>query len=771
MITKIESITNIGNFEAYNASGDVALKKMNIVYAENGAGKTTLSRILHSLSTDDASIILNHRRIGATMPSKVVIKDDTNHQHVFNGTNWNAPIPEIAVFDAHFVANNIYTGFQISNDHKRHLYQFVLGDSGVSISKKIDRTKTLIERTNADLSRVNDLIHTACPAYDVERIVRMPVVPDIDNRIKAKIDELKIAQNNRAIISQPTFSSIPLLETGIDANNLSSLLSFSIDDIGEEYVALVKQHITKIEKEGIEHPIIWINKGINYASSTKTCPYCGSDLTENKLVIGYNQYFSERFNEILNKVNSEYQLINNINLQLIITQLNNAYSKTCELLNFWKNYIKCEAEIPVISIDEEQLYNVFNEIKSAIENKRNNPIAPVPSDCVITFNQYILSINTDIAAINAFLAASNGLIAQIRSTIRNEADVQKELDALQIQQIRYLSPLKELCMKHQIIEAQVDRLQKLNRYYQQEQKAQSNALFSQYGTKINFYLSSVFATKFQISNIKDAGYRGRSREVNLEYTLSFNGTPIEHDGEGSNSFKNVLSEGDKNTIAFSFFLAKLTTDPNFANKIVVFDDPLTSLDLNRRNATIHQLCILQQQCAQVIVLSHNLHFLVELNSRKVIKKNFKKELQIVNANGRATIQEYQVRKDWIDSYKKSLQDMNEYLSAPSWDKQEKAINAIRISLETFLKLKYCMYIPNPEETFGTIVSNLENSACHFINSNKQEVIDKLNQLVSISWRGHHGSIEERNIYSEVVLSSAEAQQYVNMTLNLINSEL
>ena len=109
----------------------------------------------------------------------------------------------------------------------------------------------------------------------------------------------------------------------------------------------------------------------------------------------------------------------------------------------------------------------LTKIKSAIENKRNNPIAPVPSDCVITFNQYILSINTDIAAINAFLAASNGLIAQIRSTIRNEADVQKELDALQIQQIRYLSPLKELCMKHQIIEAQVDRLQKLNRYYQQ----------------------------------------------------------------------------------------------------------------------------------------------------------------------------------------------------------------------------------------------------------------------------------------------------------------
>lgn len=143
MITKIESINNIGNYEAYAASGDVMLKKMNIVYAENGAGKTTLSRILHSLSSNDPSIILNHRRIGATTPSRVVIKDDANRQHIFNGTNWNVPIPEIAVFDAHFVANNIYTGFQISNDHKRHLYQFVLGDSGVAIAQKIERTKNL----------------------------------------------------------------------------------------------------------------------------------------------------------------------------------------------------------------------------------------------------------------------------------------------------------------------------------------------------------------------------------------------------------------------------------------------------------------------------------------------------------------------------------------------------------------------------------------------------------------------------------------------------
>lgn len=771
MITKIESITNIGNYEAYNASGDVTLKKMNIVYAENGAGKTTLSRILHSLSTNDPSIIQNHRRIGATMPSSVVIKDDANHRYIFNGVKWNAPIPEIAVFDAHFVTNNIYTGFKISNDHKRHLYQFVLGDSGIVIAQKIDRIKNLIESTNAKLFGIDEQIRAACPNYDVDKVVGIPVIPDIDDMINAKKDELKIAQNNKSIITQSTFASIPLIQIGIDFNRLSALLSSSIDDIGEEYVASVKQHIENLERDGVEHPAVWINKGINYANSTNICPYCGSNLADNKLIIGYNQFFSKRFNEILNSVQSEYQFVNNINLQLIVNQLKNAYSKVYDSFSFWKGYIKFDNVIPELRLDEERLLNIFQEVKNAIANKRNNPIASVSFDCVNNLSQLIAAINTDISTINAFLTTGNGLIIQLRATIRKEFEVQKELDILQLQQRRYFSPLKELCTNHQIYLAQVARLQKLNKYYQQEQKTQSNALFSQYGAKINYYLSSVFATKFRIANIKDVGYRGRSREVNLEYTLTFDGTRIDHDGEGYDSFKNVLSEGDKNTIAFSFFLAKLTAEPNFVNKIIVFDDPLTSLDLNRRNATIHQLCILQQQCAQVIVLSHNLHFLVELNSRKVIKKNFKKELQIVNANGRSTIQEYQIKKEWIDSYKKSLQEMTDFLYFPTADKQEKAVNAIRISLETFLKLKYCMYIPNPEETFGTIVSNLERSSCTFINSNKQDVIDKLNQLVSISWRSHHGSIEERDIYSEVVLSSAEAQQYINMTLNLLNLEL
>ena len=77
MITKIEKLKNIGNFEDYTASGDVTLKRMSIIYAENGAGKTTLSQVLHSLATNNPEIIKRHTRIGATetlrQPSTMIL--------------------------------------------------------------------------------------------------------------------------------------------------------------------------------------------------------------------------------------------------------------------------------------------------------------------------------------------------------------------------------------------------------------------------------------------------------------------------------------------------------------------------------------------------------------------------------------------------------------------------------------------------------------------------------------------------------------------------
>lgn len=772
MIQKIERIKNVGNYEDYLASGDTSFKKMTIIYAENGAGKTTLARILHSLSQDEPTIIQNHRRIGSASLPEINIRTSSGNI-IFNGHKWNIPMEHIIVFDAHFVSDNVYTGFQISNDHKKHLYKFVLGDAGVETAKKIERVKQLIESKNSEIASVLAQIQAYCKISDVESILKIKPQPAIDQLIQEKEKELKISLDNKAILIHSLLIRLNPINVNIDYNSLRTLFSLTIEDIGQEYLDIVNQHILCLEEHNMPNVSNWLLEGIKIISNPEfeNCPFCGQSIKQNKLIEGYNQYFSKRYKNIVNEIDNFIIALAQHNVQQNIDNIISSYKLLVESHAFWDNYMQAKSIIPILEFDFEKLIASYNQLKDTLLVKKTTPIVAIPVDIINDYCNREALLMEKINIINNFVLSYNDRINNLKGKIRPEADVEKELKQLNLIKNRFQQPLLNLCNRVILLKKQLSRLQSINKALQQQQKNISNEIVRQYGEKTNYYLRDVFQTKFQILEIKDGGIRGRAKESNLSYTLTFNGTPIEPEGTTHTSFKNVLSEGDKNTIAFSFFLAKLTTEDGLSNKIVVFDDPLTSLDLNRRNKTIHQLVILYPQVTQSIILSHNLHFLIELNGNSRIKKCDKKSLQIFNANGVSRILEYDIKKDWLDNYQKALESMESFLNNPSPDNQETAINSIRVSLETFLKLKYCRYISNHDDTFGTIISNLEKSSCSFINSNKSDVIDKLNQLLSISWRGHHGTVEEKDVYSEVDLSTAEALGYVRMAMNLLNSEL
>lgn len=773
MIQKIEKIKNIGNYEDYVASGDVTLKKINLIYAENGAGKTTLARILHSVSINAPEIISNHKRINATTEPEVHIKDDKGEVLNFNADNWNRCESNIAVFDAHFVSDNIYTGFYINSEHRRQLYKFVLGSIGVDIANKIERVKLIIDNTNNEKSDLASQIKIYSKEQNIDKVCNLKPLEKIDNLIKEKKQELKIAQDNTVILKQSSLPLFPQSPFAVNAEDMKLALGFSVDGISKEYLDIVKHHLNKFDAKGSMGVEQWIYAGIQIITedNKKECPFCGNNLDGIKLIEGYNQFFSNKYKESVSLTRNLKDQFATINIDLFIEQIASFKKQFENLEKFWTTYLVIENQKPSFDYDVYKLKSCWNLLNKAIETKLANPLENISNDIVDGFFAELHFISEKKRVVDEYVTLYNTEISNLKNKIRKREDVEKELIDLELHKIRFENPLNDLCLKYNIINHQLNRLQRINRILQSNQKEESNQVFQLYGQKINYYLDDIFHTKFRISEIKDGGIRGRAKEANLNYILTFNGIPIEQEGESNISFKNILSEGDKNTIAFSFFLAKIKTKKDLSNQIIVFDDPLTSLDQNRRNATIHQLILLYQKSEQLIVLSHNLHFLIELNSISRIKKADKKSLRITNVNGASSISEYQIKKDWIDNYQKALQSMELFLSHPLDENQEDAINSIRISLETFIKLKFCCFIPDPDQTFGTIVHNLQESDCKFNNSDKECVIDKLNQLVSISWRGHHGSIEERDIYTEKELTSEEAQNYVKMTYDLLYHDL
>lgn len=776
MILKFEKIANIGNFEDFKASGDVTLKRANFIYAENGSGKTTLSRILHSLSSNDPDIIEKHKRIGSVDDCLVSIKIDDS-QRIFKDKKWNQSMPEITVFDTHFVTNNIYSGFIINGEHKKNLYKFVLGNAGVEIAKKIERVKRMIDGLNRQINVLEENIDKICRPVTVNDFINFKEVPNIDELLKEKDKEFQLAINNEVIKQHAELCLLPLPYqiTREEIEYIRDILETSIENIGQHYIDQVKNQLLKIESKGLDKTTEWIFKGFQYIKRNEgePCPLCGQALDGLELIKGYNQYFNKSYTDIQKSIENILMKIENINIKNYLSLLDLKKKTAQENYKFWKNYVSGQEKMPELDIDVNGFIEASEKIITLLRKKKKETLAAIHTEGFLeNFWSLYSTMANSVNQLNEYIEKYNQSVTELKSKIRNKEEVEKELREISIKKNRFEAKGILLCKNYEILHKQLKRLNKINKKLQQEQKEASTEIVNKYGTQINEFLTNVFHTPFKIKDIKDGGIKGRSKEANLSYCLTFNDVPLELESDSNISFKNVLSEGDKSTIAFSFYLAKLNADPDLANKIIVFDDPLSSLDLNRRNSTINQLVLKYASCHQIIILSHNLHFLVDLQARKEFNHRDKKVLQIYKAHEKSIIREYEIKKEWVGKYKKSMISMISFQENPASVDQNEAVASIRVALETFLKLKYCLYIPDENQPFGKIVSDLEkDDNCKFLNVDKQAVINNLKYLVNSTWQPHHAAVEDWEEGTEESLTTAEAHQLVELALNLLNEDL
>ncbi|MBK7110269.1 MAG: AAA family ATPase [Bacteroidetes bacterium] len=161
----------------------------------------------------------------------------------------------------------------------------------------------------------------------------------------------------------------------------------------------------------------------------------------------------------------------------------------------------------------------------------------------------------------------------------------------------------------------------------QTARLSSNAFLNNYQTRINYYLDTEFHTPFRIANSNVVQPQGQNTVNRAEYTLTIDGFAISTEQNQPRSAKDVLSEGDKTTIALAFFLAKLDVENIKNQKVIIFDDPLSSFDNGRRRTTVKLLARLARDAKQLVVLSHDSKFLFDLH--RMVRTVEKKGLEIV----------------------------------------------------------------------------------------------------------------------------------------------
>lgn len=256
---------------------------------------------------------------------------------------------------------------------------------------------------------------------------------------------------------------------------------------------------------------------------------------------------------------------------------------------------------------------------------------------------------------------------------------QDELRRLKARKTRHELSTATLCSEYLDVKAAKSRAEADKVTAQNELDAHRTAVFPQYQTAINSYLV-LFNAGFSVEQVQPQNAAGTP---SCTYHLSINHHRVPITGNSGATFKNVLSAGDRNTLALAFFFASLDRDPKGASKVVVLDDPVSSLDDHRTTATVQESRKLAQRVAQVIVLSHSKTFLARI--WQYADQAQTTALEVSRDTVGSTIVAWNVSDDSVTEYDRRHARLRQFVESNTGNPRETA-EAIRPVLEGYLRV-------------------------------------------------------------------------------------
>jgi len=804
MIHKIERLISIGKFRNYQATGNVAFRKLTLLYGDNGGGKTTLTSILRSLTKNNKEIVERRKSLNATTQQAAQIvqrNSGGDTHHTFNHrTGWTVLFPDIEIFDIHFVDENIYSGFDFNEEHKKQLHQFVIGDQGIAIQHQIEQNKTAktasrLTQTNIEQQLIQQ-VGNNLTSDGITAFLALPYVQvnNIDQLITTAEAILANANAHSVIQTLHPLRQIDRINSDIDFNSLITDLQTTSGDIQNEALQTIfSNHCQNLADNSIDGPSNWLQKGFGYIESirqttdndnnpaTLTCPFCKQAIDTNiDIINAYALQFNRDFNALVQRMQTHLTMLQSFNLEAAIQVLNNVNQINTGYIASWIVHLPNTVQSPTFNIiaDEVNFKAEFQALITDVQQKLQNPSAPVAPATATDFQSYLQTIDTNIDSYNQSVNIYNTAILTFRASIQTVANAQLEVDRLKRINKRFETTIEALCNQ---LTTERQTLRTLETAYPLLVEQQQNAVrtfFNSYKSRINHYLENIFKTPFRIDDVVHVPPRGMATQSKMAYKLTIEGQDLSFDPRHPNSVKDCLSEGDRSTIALAFFLSKLDIDPNLNNKVIVFDDPLSSFDSNRRMYTVQLIKDLFSNVEQVIVLSHNEYFLYELS--KGFAHGDKKTLRInEDFVARASVIEPLVLETLVEnSYFKHIKELENFLHYPDLNKKEIVLGWLRNVLEAHIRFKFYRQLSGlaaNNQTFGTLISTLENTSVIFRNNdNRANIISALKLINGISCKPHHGEPTPDYAILGVnpnTMNITELANFVKDTLKLIDNEL
>ncbi len=612
MLEKIIRIDNVGVFKA-GVPTAVTLKNVTVVYADNARGKSTLSAVLRACGAGDVQSLQARKTIGATGNQSIQLRfqnagSGTNVS--FDGNAWSASVDNLHVFNQDFVERNVYAGAAVTPEQRASMLELALGADAVVQREEFQKQSEAQRGATQRVTATETALRGYHRGSTLAAFLALTPVSDGPQQIAELDRQLNDARSVQQILGRQGFRQLTVPTHNFDAISAIALTHF--EGLQDQVEQVVRQHFDAHLSGETER---WVGDGLRH-NANELCPFCGQETVGLPLLEAYKSYFNQAYKEHLQRVASLQGLAEHQVSDGLLPEWSASIDFNAVVLEGWAGLLKLEHPLFDIAGSQRAIAAARAKVLEVVKEKALKPLEAVDISALQQASDILQPVANEVAKYNATIQALNIEIDSYKKGLA-------KADAPQLQLQRNTIELRMLRNAPEVLRHLDDRTQAEADRKDAEQKKDvaRTALDHLMATSLGSFQNSInsrlrdFGAPFGIRELKHSYIGGGVPRS--EYVLEVRGAsvPVGPANGSALTFHTALSEGDKRTLAFAFFLARLFADPNRANAVIVLDDVFTSLDQHRRSKTVESVLAMSQECGQVIALGHDAYFLRDIRKR------------------------------------------------------------------------------------------------------------------------------------------------------------
>lgn len=724
---------NIAPLEKLQREFHLGSLKMGI-FANNGCGKTFISRLFRLI--DHSNQNLNFDK-NDCCPTDSLIRFGCNFGHfVFKITDKEGVVIEDISFDikeknipilpnSHYlyhVFNQDYVeeNIRVLNYEKNSDIQgYILGKANIDLTNDENNLKKIkddgvvlreqIEKIiQTYLTKTIDSIRDIKRLQEYKDLLNIEAILNSVNQEKCScdktVDELLTDYNKVKSIPE-NLEDISLIDNvSIDTDFIQTIVSdldkqYNLSSFADEFKAKIKSKQNFIE-EGVR------------LFKDNHCPFCEQELSSNSLALidNYTQFLTDSESQTIKQFQSYSEQLQKF--IFLLSSVENKVNQRASLYNEYKTKY-----IPTLENDNLDSIAIITSIKDGIQNvldATNKKIEAINISIQIS-DDVIQNIKKHAMTLSKLIESNNKKIQTLNQKKNKIGEENKNIRKA-ICKSTYIH-LVELCIKD------ILKIQELRKEYKKLNDDISKRKEAEKVSK----KKKVYET---IKDVLDYFFAGKYTLEEDDFHLIFNSTTL-----NKGQVKRVLSEGEKNIIAFAYYLGdvhlKIEKEDDYKNLFFVIDDPISSMDFTyvyTMSGVIRDIKQILKKLdkEKFIILTHNNDFMRILCANNIVeKKLLLRNNELVDFNENFTVPYI---SHLIDIYK---------IARKGEKANHTTANSIRHIIETLTKFQ------NIEVSNASIAEYIKDN----IPNDKKSYIF-INDLSHGGWRNEQAPLRDED-YKEV----------------------